>query len=360
MENLIVVDLFCGAGGLTHGFKMEDIKVVAGVDSDLSCKYAYEKNNNALFVHKDIRELSSNEISDLYPDGAVKVLVGCVPCQPFSTYVKGKTKKHSDRNLKLLYEFSRLVKEVHPDIVSMENVPGLKKHKIFRDFVRDLEKLDYEISYYVVYCPDYGIPQSRTRLVLFASRLGKIDILEKTHTYENYLTVKDVIGKLEPLGDGESSHRDPFHRTSRLSTLNKLRIKSTPEGGSWKDWDESIVAACHKKESGKSYSGIYGRMRWDMPAPTVTTQCCGFGNGRFGHPEQHRAISLREAALIQTFPEYYEFSDPSKPFSIKRVAAHIGNAVPVELGRVIAKSIKKHLLIEKNNEKNKTIRNHFK
>ena len=343
MENLITVDLFCGAGGLTHGFIKEGVKVVAGVDSDLSCKYAYEKNNNAQFLHRNIEELSAEEISVFYPDGAVKVLVGCAPCQPFSTYAKGKTKKSPDKKWKLLYEFSRLIKEIHPDIISMENVPGLKKHRVFRDFVRDLERLGYEVSYYIVYCPDYGIPQSRTRLVLFASKYGKIDLIEKTHMPENYKTVKDAIDNLEPLEDGEVSYLDTLHRASKLSDTNKLRIINTPEGGSWKDWDESLVLSCHKKESGKSYSGVYGRMRWDMPAPTMTTQCYGFGNGRFGHPEQHRAISLREAAFIQTFPEYYEFVEPDDSFFIKVVARHIGNAVPVDMGRVIARSIKRHI-----------------
>lgn len=343
MENIIVVDLFCGAGGLTHGFIQEGLKVVAGVDSDLSCKYAYEKNNNAQFLRRNIEELSAEEILVFYPKDAVNVLMGCAPCQPFSTYAKEKTKKSSDKKWKLLYEFSRLIKEIHPDIISMENVPGLKSHRVFRDFVKNLEKLGYEVSYYVVYCPDYGIPQSRKRLVLFASKYGKIDLIEKTHMPENYKTVKDTIGNLEPLNDGEVSSLDPLHRASKLSETNKLRIMNTPPGGSWKDWDESLVSFCHKKESGKSYSGVYGRMRWDMPAPTMTTQCYGFGNGRFGHPEQHRAISLREAALIQTFPEYYEFVEPCNPFFIKTVARHIGNAVPVELGRVIARSIKKHL-----------------
>lgn len=343
MKNLITVDLFCGAGGLTHGFIKEGLRVVAGVDSDLSCKYAYEKNNNAKFLHRNIEEISAEEISVFYTDDSVKVLVGCAPCQPFSTYAKGKTEKTPDKKWKLLYEFLRLIKEICPDIISMENVPGLKRHKVFRDFVKDLEKLGYEVSYYIVYCPDYGMPQSRKRLVLFASKYGKIDLIEKTHMPENYKTVKDTIGNLEPLNDGEISFLDPLHRSSKLSETNKLRIMNTPEGGSWKDWEDSLISCCHKKESGKSYSGVYGRMRWDMPAPTMTTQCYGFGNGRFGHPEQNRAISLREAASIQTFPEYYEFVEPSKPFFIKTVARHIGNAVPVELGKVIAKSIKNHL-----------------
>ncbi len=344
MEKIVAVDLFCGAGGLTHGLVTEGIKVAAGIDSDSSCKYAYEKNNNAVFIGKTIEELSSSDISKFYPKGAIKVLVGCAPCQPFSAYAKGKNKNSPDKKWKLLEQFTRLILELNPDVVSMENVPRLKKNKVYRDFLDALKKCGHEISENIVYCPDYGIPQSRTRLVVLASKLNKIRIVDKTHKNLNYVTVKDAIGGgLEPLSNGEASRFDPLHRTSRMSELNELRITNTPPGGSWKDWDESMISACHKKESGKSYYNVYGRMRWDAPAPTITTQCCGFGNGRFGHPEQNRAISLREAALIQTFPDYYDFIEPDKPVFIKKLATHIGNAVPVELGRVIARSIKKHL-----------------
>ena len=182
---------------------------------------------------------------------------------------------------------------------------------------------------------------------MFASKFGKIEIIPKTHQPANYTTVRDAIGYLSQISDGESDIHDPLHKASRLSPLNKLRILNTSQGGGWKDWDESLVLRCHKKETGKSYCSIYGRMKWDAQAPTITTQCYGYGNGRFGHPEQNRAISLREAALIQTFPEYYDFIDSNVGVSVKTIGRHIGNAVPVRLGQIVAMSIERHLNVLK-------------
>ena len=179
---------------------------------------------------------------------------------------------------------------------------------------------------------------------MLASRFGEIPLTKKTHKNKK-VTVRDVIKDLEPIEAGEVSKKDPLHRASSLSPKNLKRIKSTRhDGGNSRSWKESLILDCHKKESGKTYRGtVYGRMRWDAPAPTMTTQCNGLGNGRFGHPEQNRAISLREAAIFQTFPKDYKFSDPSKPIVVKHVAKFIGNAVPVELGSIIGKSIINHL-----------------
>lgn len=152
-----------------------------------------------------------------------------------------------------------------------------------------------------------------------------------------------MIWGLGALEAGKTSWHDPYHKAAGLSELNLRRIKASKQGGTWRDWPDELVARCHKQESGNSYSSIYGRMIWRAPAPTITTQCCGFGNGRFGHPKQNRAISLREAARIQTFPDDYEFVHPDDPHSITTISRFIGNAVPVKLARVIAKSIKLHL-----------------
>jgi DNA (cytosine-5)-methyltransferase 1 len=179
--------------------------------------------------------------------------------------------------------------------------------------------------------------------VLFASKFSDIKIIKKTHPPKRHRTVAHAIRQLEPITAGQASPKDPIHRASALSALNLRRIKSMPPGGRWKEWSADLVLACHKKDSGKTYRDIYGRMSWDKPAPTMTTQCNGLGNGRFGHPEQHRAISLREAALLQTFPIGYCFVEPEADFSIKALARHIGNAVPVRLGRIIARTIKRHL-----------------
>ncbi len=346
MENCSVVDVFCGVGGLTHGFILEDIQVVAGIDADESCEYAYNVNNDgAYFIHKKIESVTDQEILALYPEEHVKILVGCAPCQPYSNY----TKKSRDKatKWKLLSKFADLICEVEPDIVSMENVPDLinfKQGQVYDAFKIKLEKKRYHVtSYPEIYCPDYGIPQYRNRLVLFASKYGKIEILPKTHLPDMYKTVQETIGGLEPLEAGQVSKNDPLHRSSRLSDLNLRRIQASRPGGTWRDWPADIVAECHKKKSGKGYRSVYGRMSWELPSPTITTQFYGFGNGRFGHPEQDRGLSLREGALLQTFPTDYKFIAPADSYSTRIIGRFIGNAVPVELGRIIAKSIKQHL-----------------
>lgn len=337
------VDLFCGIGGLSHGLIKEDISVIAGYDIDSSCKYAYEINNNAQFIDKDVSLVTEEEINNLYQDTDIRVLVGCAPCQPFSTYTRSD-KRFKDEKWALLYKFADIVEKVNPDVISMENVPQLTKYDVYEDFVKKLESLGYSVDSNKVFCPDYGIPQNRTRLVLLASKLGKIKLIEKTHSKENYKTVKQTIGHLSPIEDGQTDILDPLHFARKLSDKNKNRIKASKQGGSWRDWDQELVLKCHQKKSGSTYSGVYGRMSWSEPSPTMTTQCIGLGNGRFGHPEQDRAISLREAALFQTFPENYKFiEDYKKTFSSSIIARQIGNAVPVELGAVVGRSINEHL-----------------
>jgi len=340
MQPATVVDLFCGIGGLTHGFVKEGFNVVAGIDVDVTCKYAFEKNNGATFIENDIERVTVKEIMRLYPKRHWKILVGCAPCQPFSRYTIGK---NNDEKWKLLRSFVKMIKGVRPDVVSMENVPELRKHSIYDEFITKLEDENYFVNSYMVYCPDYGVPQTRQRLVLFASKFAKITIVKQTHSTENYRTVRDVIGHLGPIKAGQQSIEDPLHQARNLSELNLKRIKNTPPGGGWKDWDEDLVLECHKAEAGRSYPSVYGRMKWDEPAPTMTTHCGGLGNGRFGHPEQHRAISLREAALFQTFPMSYKFIEPGFHVVNKTLSRQIGNAVPVRLGIIIARSIKRHL-----------------
>jgi DNA (cytosine-5)-methyltransferase 1 len=178
---------------------------------------------------------------------------------------------------------------------------------------------------------------------LLASRLGNIDLISPTHKKENYVTVKDAIGHLPPLEAGQGCPTDALHRCRALSPLNLQRLKSTPYGGSWKDWPADLMLECHKKESGKSFGSVYGRMVWEEPSPTMTTLCTGIGNGRFGHPVQNRAISAREAALFQTFPITYKFFPNEHEVSLTKASRYIGNAVPPKLGEVIAQSIKSNL-----------------
>jgi len=343
--NIKVVDLFCGIGGLTHGLIKEGLDVVAGIDNDSSCKFGYEYNNKTKFIDKDILQVTAEDVNQLFgKSSGIRVLAGCAPCQPFS---KLNLKKITQKQLQPLEKFAQLIDEIKPDIVSMENVSGLaneKKYPIFKTFINALERNGYKYKYEIVDVSEYGVPQRRKRLVLLASRFGEMELVKRTHK-DKRVTVRDVIKGLEPLQDGEVSTNDPLHRSRKLSQLNLRRIKATPHnGGSSNSWDQELVLECHKKETGKTYKGtVYGRMRWDEPAPTMTTQCVGIGNGRFGHPEQDRAISLREAALFQTFPKNYQFSNPTEPIITAHVAKFIGNAVPVRLGVIIAKSIKSHL-----------------
>src|SRR2546428_2685440 len=165
-----VVDVFCGIGGLTHGFYKEGFRILAGIDVDPSCKYSFESNNDAPFINKSIEDVSPKEISDIFGDCNTRVLVGCAPCQPFSAY--NRKKKKNDK-WKLLRDFSNLVSETQPEVVSMENVPQVLHHHVFNEFVRDLVRSGYAVSQYMVFCPDYGIPQRRRRMVLFASKFGR-------------------------------------------------------------------------------------------------------------------------------------------------------------------------------------------
>ena len=230
--------------------------------------------------------------------------------------------------------------------MSMENVPRLmrfRKGKVFDDFVDTLEREGYHVRHEIAFAPDYGVPQQRSRLVLLASLRGRLKLGAPTHSSARYETVAGAIGDLPGLAAGGCDARDPLHRCSRLSPLNLDRIRASTAGGSWRDWDDGLVSGCHRKESGRGYGSVYGRMGWDGPAPTITTQFYGFGNGRFGHPEQDRALSLREGAVLQSFPPDYEFVEPGAPVQFKTLGRMIGNAVPVLLARAIARSIRSHL-----------------
>ncbi|HLO98062.1 MAG TPA: DNA cytosine methyltransferase [Fimbriimonas sp.] len=348
--NVAAIDLFCGVGGKTHGFIRAGLPVIAGFDIDETCRFAYETNNpGAKFYHENISKLDPETIRGLYPPGVVKVLIGCAPCQPFSTYSRRYKKAagsdgHSSR-WDLLRAFKRLISEVRPEIVSAENVPELARSgdPAYLEFVEMLKSAEYLVEERIVKCADYGVPQTRERLVILASRIGRIQLPPPTHDPASYQTVEDAIGHLSKLDAGGISESDSLHRASRLSPLNLKRIKMTPEGGGWYDWPEELRLECHKRSTGVTYPSVYGRMCWKELAPTITTQCFGYGNGRFGHPTQHRAISLREAALLQTFPTSYVFHEANKPPIFSRIGRHIGNAVPVLLAEVIAGAILRDL-----------------
>ncbi len=336
------VDLFCGIGGLTAGLQKASITVEAGIDLDESCRYSFETNNNSSFINVSITDISGEQITDLLADYDIKVLVGCAPCQPFSRHQKDKFNRNLHKDWGLLYQFARLVEEVEPDIVSMENVPELQKEKVFLDFTQKLSNLGYQYSANIVDAADYGVPQHRNRLILLASKFGEIKLIPKTH--DESITVKKALEGLPPISAGTASSQDKIHFSSALSLKNLERIRKSKPNGTWRDWPKELQLTCHKAETGKTYSSVYGRMSWDCPAPTITTQFTYYGTGRFGHPEQDRAISLREGAILQTFPSDYQFCKNDDPIVIKRIARHIGNAVPPRLGEIVGLSINEHLL----------------
>lgn len=344
-DTIRAVDLFCGVGGLTHGFRRGGIDVVAGVDLDGSCRFAYERNNSpSIFIERDVNLLTAQEVIDLFGDARFKLLAGCAPCQPFSTYSRSDRRKKGgeaeDGDWALVASFGRLVREVQPDLVTMENVPQLLLHGVFHQFLEILE--DYQVVWSVVDCDRIGVPQKRRRMVLMASRFGseRLHLLEADMPVE---TVRSKIAALPGLEAGEGDAEDPLHVACKLSSLNLQRIRASKPGGTWRDWPDDLRAACHRKSTGDTYPSVYGRMEWDKPAPTMTTQCFGYGNGRFGHPEQDRAITLREAAILQTFPSNYAFLDEGEELRFSRLGRLIGNAVPVRLGEIIAETFRTHV-----------------
>lgn len=343
MAKFEVIDIFCGAGGLSYGLKSSGMLIKCGIDADIAGKYAFEYNTGGKFLHKDIRDLSADELCSYYSKGAIRVLAGCAPCQPFSSYAQTEISKRSNienKRWNLLGEFQRIAADILPEFITIENVPGLRKKPIWHDFIKFLSQNNYNVSLHndgVIKCSDIGVPQERKRLVLVASRITQV-ILTVPNTTP--ITTRESIAHLPPLKAGETSFKDPLHVCAGMSPLNIKRIKSSIPGGSWRQWPEELKLTCHKRKTGTSYPSVYGRMQWDKPSPTITTQCFGYGNGRFGHPEQDRAISLREAAILQSFPEDYHFFPPgTRLSSLSGIGRLIGNAVPPKLAQWVGESI---------------------
>lgn len=339
------VDLFCGAGGLTHGLLKAGIRVEAGIDIDSLAEYAYVANNaDARFLCWDVSRKNYPSIEKLFTPGKYRLLAGCAPCQPFSKLTNG-SKRH--RSWDLLDNFARFVEKITPELVTMENVPelALRGREVLDHFVKTLDRCGYWIDWKVVNCTEYGAPQSRRRLVLLASRLAPIAIpLGRFDSPAKWKTVRQTIGKLPPVAAGDQHPDDPLHIAALLSPLNQQRIHATShDGGARENWPDRLVLDCHRRKTGARYPSIYGRMWWDKPAPTMTTLCNGIGNGRFGHPDQDRAITLREAALLQTFPRNYEFWNLKQKLNRKAITRMIGNAVPPQLASVLGRTLLEHV-----------------
>ena len=339
-HQITAVDIFCGVGGLTHGLVRGGIQVAAGVDVDPACRYPFEANNSASFLERDVETLNARELDQLYGKDGLRLLAGCAPCQPFSTYSRSGRNSRHDSEWPLVLSFGRLIKALQPELVTMENVPQLLDHDVFNQFLGSLR--GYKKWWSVVECSSFGVPQTRKRLVLLASRLGDKG-LALVPRGRPISTVRRTIGDLPPIRAGERHFEDALHAASRLSSVNMQRIRASKPGGTWRDWAPSLQAACHRRITGATYPSVYGRMEWDRAAPTMTTQCFGYGNGRFGHPEQDRAISLREAAMLQTFPRNYAFAPHGAAIKFNKMGRLIGNAVPVRLGEAIADALVAHV-----------------
>ena len=331
-------DFFCGAGGLTRGLTVAGIEVVAGIDNNHLCRETYEYNNSgSSFINADIRRLS---IRDL--DLRVKktghsdtLLAGCAPCQPFSPLRKG-VKSRSE--VGLLAEFGRLVETVLPGYVLVENVPGIIRRSAgtFNRFLRMFESNGYRWVSDVLNAKHYGVPQNRRRLVVLASRHHKpvLPVPSCGRGLRKYVTVRDAISRFPSIEAGGYSRDVPNHVAASVVPLNLMRLQATPhDGGDRRSWPEDLILECHKGGH-KGHSDVYGRMSWDHPAPTLTGRCNSISNGRYGHPEQNRAISLREAAAIQTFPDDYRFFG-----TMGGIAQQIGNAVPVKFAEYLGQQL---------------------
>jgi len=321
------IDLFCGCGGLTLGLKQAGFEVIGAVDNDHLAVETYKANHNEVEVwEKDIKSLTVEEVMKKLglKKGELDLLAGCPPCQGFSTMrtLNGGKRIRDSRN-KLIEDFQRFVEELLPKAVMMENVPGLRKNKRFKSLCRILKKLGYKVNHDVLNSADYAVPQRRRRLILLAGRDGEIGFAKKARCKR---TVFDAIGVLQPSGEsGDKLHDLTERRSKKVVEL----IKKIPkDGGSRKDLGKRRQLKCHKKCDG--FKDVYGRMAWDKVAPTITSGCTNPSKGRFLHPEEDRAITLREAALIQSFPKWYHFN---VNVGKGRLAELIGNALPPEFIR---------------------------
>lgn len=342
VKGLNFYDFFSGCGGTSRGMSAAGMAVRLGLDIDPDAAKTFRANfPGSEFICQDIRTLKISDVAHhVVRNNQPTVFGACAPCQPFSK--QNRQKKGDDVRKTLLPEFHRFVQEFKPEYIFIENVPGMQsmdKVGPFTKFIKFLKKLNYWYDYKVVMAYHYGVPQRRRRLVLIASSLGPIHIPQPTHgpgtEQLNLPTVGEWIAGLPVLRAGETNKDDPVHRAALLSELNLERISKTPVGGGREDWPEHLWLDCHRDHGG--HSDVYGRMSWDKPSSALTTRCISLSNGRFGHPEQNRAISVREAACIQTFPRDFVFHG-----NLNSMARQVGNAVPVRMAEVFGMEFQRH------------------
>lgn len=335
---LTAIDLFAGCGGCTVGLKRAGFNVLAAVEIDEVAKRVYELNHPTVqFWHCDIANVTGLQLFERLAlrQGGLDLLAGCPPCQGFSSVrtLNGKRNVEDSRN-ELIFHFERLVRELLPKAVMLENVPGLSKDWRLNRFASSLRELGYSTESAVLNAADYGVPQRRRRFILLASRYGSVPWAQPVRVRR---TVRDAIGELKRAGkSGDSVHDIAEQRTPAIKALIRLIPK---DGGSRTDLPDEYQLECHKRCNG--FKDIYGRMAWDNVAPTLTTGCFNPSRGRFLHPVEHRAITMREAALLQSFPSRYRF--PAE-LGKTRLAMLIGNALPPEFVARHARQIRRLLV----------------
>lgn len=337
-----VVDFFCGCGGASKGFQLAGFEIALGLDFDKNAASSYKANfPEAQFINDDIRQVRVKDIAKKIPDWGQHsfVFCACAPCQPFSN--QNKQRFGEDKRKSLLTETKRFIRAFRPAYIFIENVPGIQKVDLknegpLLDFLKFLHRFEYEYEYKIVSSEFYGVPQQRKRLVILARLNGEPNFPAYTHGVNNipFATVRQYIGTMPTLQAGEADPSDPLHEAAEISPLNLERLSHTPEGGDRRNWPRKLWLDCHKVYDG--HTDVYGRMFWDKPCKTLTTKCTSISNGRFGHPDtrQNRAITFREAALLQTFPKSFIFTGNKVSRS-----KQIGNAVPVMLAQRFAESI---------------------
>lgn len=329
-----VIDFFSGCGGTSLGLREAGMTIVAGIDHDADSAESFRLNfPDAAFIERDIRQVSTGEVRSLMPHGVPTLFAGCAPCQPFSKQNRNRHRKEDSRRL-LIAEFQRFVLALKPTHVVVENVPGLQRFGSdgpLAGFIAELERANYTVVWAILHASHFGVPQRRSRFVLIASQdplCARMPIATHGPGRLPIATVREWMSDLPSIEAGASDVIDRDHVAMSLSETNLRRILATPEGGGRDSWPSDLLLDCHQGHKG--HSDVYGRLAWDKPASAMTTRCLSYSNGRFGHPEENRAISVREAACLQTFPRHFQFAG-----TVTSRGRQIGNAVPPLLSRAI-------------------------
>jgi len=345
-EKPVAVDFYCGAGGLTLGLKRAGFNVIAGVElrSEIADTYRANHPEVRIFID-DIRNLSGKDFVELSSSGRIDLVAGCPPCQGFSK-LTDKYRRHDPRN-DLVLEMARLIEEIKPTMVMMENVAGIvtRGKTILDEFIRRLEILGYVVNCDVLQLADYGIPQSRRRFVLLAGKEFKIPFPPRTHSNDNntdlkpWLKLSDVIKDMEPavtISEAKMKggpHKFNWHVVRDVSELSKKRYAVLKPGRSRFDLPDELRPKCHRGDN-SGFRNVYGRISWDQTPPTITTGFATPCKGRFGHPEEIRTLSVREASRIQTFPDSYVF----KTNNLDVATDLVGNALPPEFVKIVSRT----------------------